>query len=185
MPILGEGAVKSVPYRALRTLVSGWQTIIDNADASPSNESVAYGVGATAVYKNNEFKNNVVDGIMFVQNLGNNIDATLPLLVDLSFYVKGNVGGDVNITVDSYIVEDGYVYDGTNIPLTTDATTTVVATADNVRATTRNEIDITGYSGDNALLIVIKRDATTGNTKDTVEAPIIGTNIKVSGYVWS
>jgi len=171
--------------RYKKTVLSGINNLVNNSAQSLANESAAYAPGISAGYKDNEFQDNTVDSTLFVLDVNEGIDTSIPVEVNVSWYVKGAGTGDVELSLGKIPVGDGFVYDGANTVTWADPVVTNVPVASNlVRQTTTMYIDINEAQADTAYLMVIRRDASAGNTNDTVAASVVATHIKVNAYFW-
>jgi hypothetical protein len=169
-----------------RTLVHGINNVVTNASANPPNETVVYGDGVSALYSDNELANSAIDGFLIIQNIEEGMDTSIPLYLDVSWYVKGTNTGDVSLHANIFDVKDGFVYDGTATPRESDEVITTIASDSNlVRKTTRLELPVHDLTPrDGAIVIDIHRDATGDNPNDTLSANIVVTNVKLTGYFW-
>ncbi len=159
--------------------------VIANGAIDPANENVAYGVGVTAKYIDNELSNTADDGFLITQAISLGIDTSIPLTCKLSYYVKGTATGDAVLDVQVFQVTDGFVYDGTALPdQVISVTDTVGVASDMVRRTVVFQVDAEKVTPGEALLISIARNAVS-NAADTLGNPIIRTFLTVTGYRWS
>jgi len=168
-----------------KTLLAGIGHLIENSGITPSNQSVTYDTGAvTAAYKNNKFTFNKLDTGILVQNIVDGVHTGVPLVLSISYYVNSANTGAIEWETDVYEIADGFVYDGTAVPRNYNVIDTVASPSNQVRRTANILIPIDNLTYDDAILIVIKRDATSGNSDDTLEADCVATNIRLTGYFW-
>ena len=164
------------------TLQAGLQIATPNALNDPANESVKYGADFTAKYIDNEFKNGVVDGFGIIQNINYGLDTSIPIVLTVSYYVKGTVTGSVEFTADVFQVGDGFVYDGTATPDKHTYVDTITTSSNLIRRTAVFTIDASYVSPTEALTISLYRDSLSAN--DTLSASIIITHVTINGYKW-
>lgn len=165
-------------------LVAGVSQIVKNDLSDPANEVVAYTPNFSAAYLDNELANNAIDGFGIVVNRTFGLDTSVPLVVALSFYVKGTATGDVEFNFETSQVIDGYVYNGTE-PFTASAeTVTIAAPADLVRKTVQFRVPINKLQANSGIVVNLYRDATGTNPEDTLAANIVITNVVVTGFAW-
>ena len=167
-----------------KTLTFGLEITIPNDLADPANEVVAYGSRATAKYVDNEFQNDRVDGFLLTQDVVTGLDTSIPLICNISYYVKGTATGNIRIKSDVFQVGDGFVYDGTAIPDTYVVDDNVLTSSNLVRRTSSFLIDIYKLKVTGALLISLYRDATGAEPLDTLSAGIVVTNVSLIGHFW-
>jgi hypothetical protein len=166
-----------------RTLQTGLTGVVTNALANPSNENVDYSSNFRAIYTDNEFQAGASDGFGIVQGIESGMDTSIPLQVILSYYVKGGGTGDIKFQIDVHQVNDGFVYDGSDIPETFTKIVNIPGGANKVRKSTTVLIDAHTLtdSGD-ALLISIQRKG--GDAEDTLGNNVIMTNVTVKAHFW-
>jgi len=169
--------------RFVKTLKSGIGGTIPNYYNDPNDEYVAYGTDFKAKYRDNEFKYNVKDGFGIVQGIDEGLDTSIPLVLSVSYYIKGTGTGDINFGVDVYQIEDGFVYDGTAVPETFKVVQTISTPSNRVRQTMQLLVGVNTLKADgSAVLISLYRD---GNTaEDTLSDNVIVTNITLTGYFY-
>ena len=169
--------------RPARELHSGLEIATANALVDPADESVMYGTGTTAKYKDNEFAQNADDGFVIVQGVDEGLDTSISLRLGLSYYVKGTSTGDIVFDVDVYQVGDGFVYDGSATPDSYSITDTVVSNSNQIRRSASILINTEKVSPSEALVISIRRNAVT-NPSDTLGANVVLTYANTSGWFW-
>lgn len=168
-----------------QTLQTGLGATVPNIAYNPVNENVLYGNNNIADYNDNEFADGTTDGFIIVQGIETGMDTSIPIIFNVSYYVKGSATGDVKLNLDVFQVKDGFVYDGTEIPETFSSIETISAPSDKVRRTAQFLINAESLkaSGD-GLMISLYRNATAGETEDTLAASIVVTNITLIGHFW-
>lgn len=166
-----------------RTLQGGLHVTTPNAFIDPANENVLYGSGVTAKYQDNEFASNADDGFLLVQGIDVGLDTGMPIILSLSYYVKGAGTGDVVFDIDVFQVDDGFVYDGNAVSDQYSVGDTVVASSNLVRRSVKVLINAEKVIPGEALLISIKRNSVT-NPADTLNANIVNTFVALAGYFW-
>ena len=168
-----------------RTLIFGVDKLINNSARSPSNQNVTYDAGVViANYTDNQFNNGTIDSGLLIQNIVSGIHTGVPLILSISFYVEGTTIGNVEWEADVYEIKDEFVYDGTAIPKTYSNIAQITTPSNLVRKTTNILIDISHLTYNDAILINIKRDATSGNPDDTLADDCVITNVRLTGYFW-
>jgi hypothetical protein len=166
-----------------RTLQAGLQIATPNSQIDPTNENVAYGTLTTAKYVDNEFQSNRDDGFLVIQGIEAGLDTSIPLVVSLSYYVKGITTGDVVFDVDVFQVTDGFVYDGANPSESYSVTDTVAVSSSLIRRTSTVEVDAEKVKPGEALVISIRRNGAS-NPLDTVGDSVVLTYASVTGWFW-
>ncbi len=166
-----------------KTLQAGLQVATPNKLIDPADEDVAYGDGTTAKYKDNEFEANKDDGFLVIQGIENGLDTSIPLQLNLSYYVKGSETGNIVFDFDVYQVGDGFVYDGTAIPDQYSVTDTVSSDSNLVRRSASVQINAEHVKPGEALTISVKRKGAT-NPLDTVDDNIVITYVSLTGHFW-
>jgi hypothetical protein len=178
--------------RYKQTVASGVDHLIGNKAGTPKNENVSYiidggepAAGVIADYKVNKFEDGNNDSTIFVLDVVEGIDTSIPLEVSVSWYVKGTGLGDVCFTLEKIAVGDGFVYDG-NAAITgsTTATTTIATDQNLIRHTSKLFIDINEATVDTAYLMVVRRNSAPGNGTDTLLEDVVMTHFQVNGYFW-
>lgn len=168
-----------------KTLIAGLDRVIANTLSNPANTSVVYQTGSVAAnYQENTFANNAEDGFLLVQNIVDGLDTSIPLKVDVSWYVDGSNTGDVDVQLDVFHVADGFIYDGSATPTSYSDIKTISVDSNLVRQTTSIKFLVNTLTSKDAILLYVHRDASAGNTNDTLEANIIITNVRLTGYFW-
>lgn len=170
--------------RYQRTLAFGLESTFPNSLNDPANESVAYGSAFSAKYVDNEFANNATDGFGISQLITAGLDTSIPLVFAVSYYVKGTATGDVNLHADVFTIKDGFVYDGTATPTAYNVTDTIATDSNLIRRSVTMQLDVSDLRPNDGILISLHRDATVGNTLDTVAANIVITNVVLTGHFW-
>jgi hypothetical protein len=173
--------------RYKRTIISGIKSLENNSAQSPANESVQYTSGVSAGYTDNELVNGFVDSRLFVLNIPEGVDTSIPVEVKVSWYVKGTSTGDVEFKLSKIPVADGYVYDGSSVLEGTFAETTTISASSNlIRNTTTLYLDVhEAIPGQVTYMCVLQRDATGTNPNDTVADNVVMTHIIGSAYFWA
>ena len=169
--------------RPRKTLTEGLKNTINNSVGSPSNENVPYSSDVIANFVDNEFTSVAKDGFLIPQSIISGLDTSIPLVLSVSYYVKGVGTGDVQLSAKIITVDDGFVYDGS-------ATGTTVSTVDNItvssnliRRTVSLKLPISNVVK-GGVVIYLHRDATAGNGLDTHPNNIVITNIVLDGFFW-
>jgi len=171
--------------RYKKVLAQGVTHLIGNRTGSPKNQVVAYTPTADADYKVNKFEDTNNDSTMFVLDIDEGLDTSIPIRVDLSFYVDSAATGDIEFILEKIPVNDGFVYDGLASPTgIVNSIVNVPIGANKVRKTTSLYLDINEAMTDTAFVMVVRRDATAGNANDNIGATIVLTHFIVSGYFW-
>ena len=170
--------------RVARTLLSGVYNSVKNDLADPANEVVRYTDSYRADYVDNEFANNTIDGFGLIQGIDHGLDTSIPLVLGISYYVKGTMTGDVNFTVKASQVDDGFVYNGAEPYETTELIENVAVSSNLIRKTVQTTVMVNKLAVGDGIVIEVKRDATSGNPNDTLNGNIVITNVTLTGYFW-
>lgn len=165
-----------------KTILSGIENLINNAVASPANESVQYAPGVTAQYTDNEFANGATDSRLLVVDIPEGMDTSVPIEVTVSGYIKGPSTGDLYFQLGKIAVGDGFVYDGSGTMTRVDNIVTRAVSADEERFTFKTLMRVNESGANVAYLFEIRRLG--GDVLDTMSASFIATHIKVNGYFW-
>ena len=166
-----------------KTLQAGLQILTPNALIDPADESVTYGSGTTAKYVDNELQNNRDDGFLIIQGIQDGLDTSIPLFLNLSYYIKGTGTGDVVFDIDVYQVGDGFVYDGNAIPDTYSITDSILTDVNEVRRSVKFKLDAEKLMPGEAIVISIKRNGDT-NPADTHPDSVVMTYASLTGFFW-
>jgi hypothetical protein len=168
-----------------KVLFFGVQNLINNTISSPASQDVTYESGeAVADYTDNQFNNNTIDSAIITQAIVSGLDTSIPIYLDISFYIEGIATGDVEWVADVYKVSDGFLYDGSATPDTFSVIAPIITPSNLERKTATIKILANDLTDQDSILIRIKRDATAGNPNDTVEDECVITQIKLTGYFW-
>lgn len=172
--------------RKKKTLQSGVTMLVANEVNSPSNESVDYESGeCSARYIDNELVNGAVDTTLVVQNIETGIDTSIPLLLEINYYVNVNTAGDIEWELDIYHISDGFSYDGTATPSTSQQLIdSVPVNQAFVRRRISLVVPIYELTDADSIIIKIKRDASSANLDDTLAGNVVITNVRLSGFFW-
>ena len=178
------GIFKYGEARSPIQLLAGVTSTVKNSLSDPANESVNYTPNFAAAFTDNEFADNAQDGFGVIVNRTFGLDTSVPLVVELSFYVKGVATGDVELTFETSQVIDGYVYDGTEPYDTHKEIVTIGTPANLVRQTFQTIVPINKLQANSGIVINVYRDAGGSNLNDTLAANIVITNVVVTGFAW-
>lgn len=172
--------------RYKKTVLSGVDILINNALQSPASQAVAYTPTISADYGDNQFNNNARDSKLFVLNVDEGLDTSIPIEVVISFYVEGTGTGDIEFTLGKIPVGDGFIYDGTSSVTTEYSVISQVITPSNLeRRSIKMYMPINDGGPDiPAYLMEIARDATGTNPNDTVPHNVVVTHVIVNGWFW-
>lgn len=164
------------------SLISGLSNIIRNTAADPANESVTYATGVTRAYVDNEFANGAVDGFTFQQNIDVGIDTSVPFVVDVWYYVKGTNIGDIEFELDVINFKEGFVHDGSESKVSYQIIDTVSSPSNLIARRARFIVLVNYFQVNEKVVFNLYRDATAGNTDDTLIDNIVITDLDVTGY---
>lgn len=171
-----------------KILNNGLSSIVQNADATPRDESVAYSTDMTAGYLHNELQNGFNDGFLFVQNIEQGMDTSTKLKLSVAYYVKGSATGNIKLSADVVLVGQDvrlggpFLYDG-NAPFDPyPMEANVTSDQDLIRRVAHCYIDITHLTPHDAMVINIHRDG--AHAEDTLNASIVMTHIVPIAYFW-
>jgi hypothetical protein len=178
------GIFKFGKARSILPLFSGVSNIIKNKLKDPDSEAVFYTPDSQADYKENEFANLKEDGFVAVIGRKYGLDTSIPIIVNLSYYVKGAATGDIDLKIQGSQVVDGYVYDGSEPYSESQIIETVPTPSDLVRRTVSFKVAINKLQSNSGIVLNIYRDALVGNTVDTLAGNIVITHIDIYGYSW-
>lgn len=164
-----------------RTLTEGLSDVINNALGSPSNENVVYSSTVSANYKDNEFRDGFDDGFIIPQTIVESLDTSIPLLIDLSFYVKGATGGVIDFLVDRYEIQNDFEYNTEHIPIPSLNSYNSPALKEGLRQTVRFKVSIDNIISGGVLLHIRRRG---DSAIDTLSHNVVITNIHIVGHFW-
>lgn len=156
--------------------------MVKNANSDPVDESVDYTPQYSAAFEDNELATNATDGFGVIVNRIWGLDTSVPLLLNLSFYVNGTATGDIYLNYEVSQVVDNFVYDGTEPYDSYTYTHTISTSQDLERFTIQLPCQINKLESNSAIVVNVYRDAT--DALDTLNASIVNTNISVTGYAW-
>ena len=143
---------------------------------------VDFASGLTLTLLRNGFNNNATDGFGDVLTVPEGIDTSIPITAYVTWYADTNNAGDVEIEADVSPHID--TYDGTVTVTNYTDVTTVAANSQYDRQTTEIEIDISDRVVGDEVPFSIFRDATAGNTHDTLSGGIVIVAFRMSAYFW-
>lgn len=166
--------------RYARTLSFGMTNLVQNIAKNPLNEYAIYGSDLTAGYVNNKLNSGAEDGFALTQNIEEGLDTSIPLTLSISYYQMGTATGTVKFNFEVFQVDDGFVYDGSEIPQQYTVTDTIGSAANLVRRTVKVQFLVNKLTPVDAAMISIYRDGTT----DTLTDNIAVTNVALTGYFW-
>lgn len=172
------------------TMQSGLTNVIQNKFQDPKSQEVTYSADIKADYKENKFENNNIDGFIFVQNLDVGIDTSIAYELELAYYIDGVVTGDIEFHADVVLINQEsvgggtFVYDGTATSTPYSTIDSVLIPANKTRRTAKMYIDISHLTNKDTMVINIHRDATAGNTNDTLAGTVVMTHVVAQGYKW-
>lgn len=170
--------------RYRKTLTEGLKNAVNNAAGSPTNETVLYTPDIAASFIDNEFKDGFKNGFLIPQTIVEGLDTSIPLLLNVSYYVKGVDVGTIELSTEMLAVDDEFLYDGLVKPVIETKVLSVVVVNSNLkRITTQIKIPIDNVLKGGAM-IHLYRDAQVGNAADTLAANIVITNIILDGFFW-
>lgn len=178
-----EGIFKFGKARSTIALAAGIKFSIPNSNIDPANENVKYTPTFSAALDDNEFQNNRDDGFGLTINRVEGLDTSVPIVLGISFYVKGNSTGNINFRINSSQVTDGYVYDGANIAEEFTTIVTVDTPSNEVRQSIQVLLPINTLQNNSGLLVEVSRLAAT-DPLDTLNGSVIITNLIVEGTAW-
>ena len=174
--------------RRRKTLLSGVGHLIENNVDSASDQTVIYDSTTDneciVKYKTNRFADNALDTAILIQNIETGIDTSIPLVLDLSYYVNTTNTGDIEWGVDLYNAQDGFIYDGSATPHSYIEIDTISSNSYRKRRTLSIKIPVHQLTDEDTIVIKLKRDARTANTNDTLSGDVVLTNIRLTGYFW-
>lgn len=98
------------------TFRRGLSVATPNALYDPINENVLYSADFQAKYTDNEFNQNAKDGFGWISGIDIGQDTSIPLVVNVSFYVKGTSTGNIDLNLEVFQVGEGFVYGSNVIP---------------------------------------------------------------------
>ena len=133
------------------TLLSGIGNLTENASGSAQNRNVPYAPGITALRTSNRFRNNFTDDGLLGILVPYGVDTSIPLLVDISYYIEGIQTGDVEFEGEAVIVQDGFIYDGIAPTVPYSVISPVITPSLNERKTARLKVlanEIVGGEGE-------------------------------------
>jgi len=177
------GLFKYGKARSPIQLFAGIENTVPNSIIDPSNEVVEYTPTFNAKYSDNEFQSNRDDGFGVVVNRRFGLDTSVPLVVAVSYYVKGTSTGNISFSFRSSQVNDGYIYNGSNISENVTMIDNVLTNSNQVRRTIKALVSINKLESNSGIVIEVARLAS-GDISDTLNASIVITNVVVTGYCW-
>lgn len=171
--------------RVKRTLLSGVDALINNTASSAANQDVTYIAGeVVADYSDNRFVDGGKESKLFVMNVDEGLDTSIPVEVKISYYVNGIQTGDVEMNIGKIPVVDGFIYDGSATYTATYTTLDQVITPSNLeRKTITIYVDISEGDPNTGYLMDLYR-AHNGSANDTLNQDIVITHVVVNGYFW-
>ena len=155
-----------------------------NALKNPSNDNLQVGVGITEIRTDNEFVNGASDGFILSGIVPEGLDSSIPLQVIIDWFPLTDNAGDVELEFETVAATDGFVYDGTTVPNAATPVITSVSGQDNELQRSTFLVDGSGALPGDKIYGSLFRDASSGNTDDTLVGNIAITGYQVIGYFW-
>jgi len=171
--------------RYKKIVLSGVDNLINNTAHSPASQSVEYTPEVIAGYTDNELQNNATDSAVFPLNIDEGLDTSIPVEINISYYVEGTNTGDIEFNLRTLYITDGFVYDGSAASVDEFTLIDTVSSDSNlVRRTGTMYVDASYAHPNTAILVIIARDGTAGNISDTLAANVVLTHVVVNGFFW-
>lgn len=155
-----------------------------NSTKNPANENILVASGITEVRTDNEFINGANDGLILRGTLPNGLDTSIPVQVIVDWYAKTDNVGDVELELEVVSVSGSFVYDGNATKGATVPVVTSVDTDNLKRQTSTFLVPISTAQINDLFYGSLFRDASSGNSDDTLVGNIVITDFRVVGYFW-
>jgi hypothetical protein len=157
----------------------------DLSGFAASNNNVNVGTNTNVVGNNNNRAGTAKDGSGGVLEIPEGLDTSRPVTMRVRWAVSGTGTGDVEIEGALAPFTTGDTLDGTITEITDADITTITSANDNgVVIESDLTFDIPGALPEDSVAFSVFRDATAGNTDDTLSNAIYITRVTIEGYFW-
>ncbi len=157
-----------------------------NAVMNPANEQIKVATGITQVRLDNEFKDTAKDGLVLEGIIPEGMDTSIPAVLTIDWYAKGTGSGNVELELETIaaVATEGFTYDGNATPTASTPVVTAIDNQEEVLQQTIFLVDNANALPGDKIYGSLFRDATVGNTHDTLSASVVITGYRVIGYFW-
>ena len=160
--------------------------VFENGYKTPSNQDINIVDGSISIgITGNKFNDNADDGLLLIGKIPPGFDTSLPISIDVDFYQDGTATGVVELEISTFIVGDGFLFDGSAVA---DSTDTKLISMDGIRykkTTTTFKVSVEKVMIGDEIIISLHRDATSANTDDdTLNDAIVLTGQRVDASYW-
>lgn len=157
--------------------------VVKNDNSDPANEIVDYTPTYSADFVDNELVGSgATDGFGVIVNRVFGVDTSVPLVIGLSFYVKGTNTGDIKLRWQVSQATDGYIYDGSEPFDQYEVIIPITSPQDLQRFSVQLPCPINQLESNSGIVVNIERPS--GDVEDTLTNSIIRTNVNATATTW-
>jgi len=168
--------------RTSRDIINGLKNTIPNKDILPDDENILISTGTTMELKDNEFKVGVEDGFIIPINIREGMDTSIPLVLEVTGYPKGNTAGTIKLGLNYTLITKDFVYDGNAPFVHLEGTDTFQSGNNLARRDVKFSIPIDKLSSGDQIVLSLYRMGT--DPEDTFVSNVVISNLRVYGYFW-
>lgn len=150
---------------------------------APSSTDIDWGIGITESGEFNTFRDNAEDGFLMSGVIPEGFDTSIPFLLSVWYYVT-NFGGDVEQLVDLLQIKLGDPTDGSLVPITLSNIITINSGDENKWVEVIFRLEVNKLLAGDRFIVKLYRNATPGNTNDTLIGSAVLAEPSVFGIRW-
>lgn len=160
-------------------------TLYPLVGATPSDENIAIASGFTLALTDNGFNNSATDGFGGVIPIPEGLDTSSFLEFVASYYVDGTATGNIELQLDTVGLSTGDTLDGNNLfDNQLSNIISITSSADQAIQQSSFFFWIDDLVPGETLAFKLSRDATTGNTDDTLNGDIVLVQTQAKAYFY-
>jgi len=132
--------------------------------------------------KKNKFQAGATDRVVYSMERVWGLDTSVPLVLEIGYFVDGTATGTLEFLVEISQVKDGFVFDGTEPFLTDSIAVPITSSVDQIQKTLDVLIPVQELENNSTVFVTLTRSAGQGN--DDLAQDIIVTLERAFGYSW-
>ena len=133
--------------------------------------------------KKNRFESGITDRVVYSIERVWNLDTSVPLVLEIGYFVNGATTGTMEFTIEVSQVSDGFVFDGTETFLADTVTVVFASNVDKIQQTIDFLIPVQQLEDNATVFVTLTRNAS-GTGNDNLLEDIIVTLERAFGYSW-
>lgn len=155
---------------------------VKESTTAPKDGTFVLTANSSVKGKKNKFESGQTDRVVYAIERVWELDTSIPLVLEIGYFIDGPATGTLEFTVEISQVKDGFVFDGTE-PFLTDTLAAVFASSvDEVQQTLEILIPVQQLDNNATVFVTLTRAAGQGN--DDLAQDIIVTLERAFGYAW-